>query len=75
MKQIVLLFIPLILTACQACVEDDKLVKLECIPGEKLVCDEYGQEFPNADPVDVVQRAGQCSYGLKTCASVIKPKL
>tara|TARA_R100000995_G_scaffold84810_1_gene64964 strand:+ start:691 stop:1971 length:1281 start_codon:yes stop_codon:yes gene_type:complete len=49
--------------------EEDRLVKLECIPGEKLVCDENGQDFPAADPIDIAQRAGQCSYGLKTCTT------
>ena len=67
MKRLVLFFAPLVLASCQACVEDDKLIKLECIPGEKLVCDEHGQDFPSADPVDIAQRSGQCSYGLKTC--------
>jgi len=47
--------------------EEDRLVKLECVPGEKLVCDEHGQDFPAADPVDIAKRAGQCSYGIKTC--------
>ena len=47
--------------------EEDRLVKLECVPGEKIVCDEHGQDFPNADPIDIAQRSGQCSYGLKTC--------
>ena len=64
MKRQVLFFASLFLTSCQACVEDDKLIKLECIPGDELVCDEYGQDFPSADVDDIAQRAGQCSYGL-----------
>ena len=53
----------LLFVAC----EEDRLIKLECVPGSKIVCDEHGQDFPAADPVDIAQRAGQCSYGIKTC--------
>ena len=60
---------PLILTSCSACIDDEKLIRLECVPGEKLVCDELGQDFPAADPIDVAKRAGQCSYGLRTCTT------
>ena len=49
------------------CSSDEDLVRLECVPGEQIVCDELDQDFPNADPVDIPQRAGQCSYGLRTC--------
>ena len=68
MKRLVLL-LPLILTSCSACIDDEKLIRLECVPGEKLVCDELGQDFPAADPIDVAKRAGQCSYGLRTCTT------
>jgi hypothetical protein len=68
MKRLVLL-LPLILTSCSACIDDEKLIRLECVPGEKLVCDELGQDFPAADPNDVAKRAGQCSYGLRTCTT------
>ena len=69
MKRFVLFLVPLFLTSCSACVETDQLVKLECIPGEKLVCDELGQDFPAANPDEITQRAGQCSYGIKTCST------
>jgi hypothetical protein len=69
MKQWFILFAPLFLTSCSACVETDQLVKLECIPGQKLVCDELGQDFPAANPDEIAQRAGQCSYGIKTCST------
>ena len=49
------------------CSSDEDLVRLECVPGEQIVCNELDQDFPNADPVDIPQRAGQCSYGLRTC--------
>ena len=68
MKRLVLL-LPLTLTSCSACIDDEKLIRLECVPGEKLVCDELGQDFPAADPIDVAKRAGQCSYGLRTCTT------
>ena len=67
MKHQVLFFASLFLASCQACVEDDKLIKLECVPGDELVCDEHGQDFPSADVNDIAQRAGQCSYGKRTC--------
>ena len=68
MERIVSLLFLISLSSCQACVETDQLVKLECIPGEKLVCDEHGENFPSADSVDIAQRAGQCSYGLRKFA-------
>ncbi len=69
MKHLVLFLVPFFITSCSACVETDQLVKLECIPGEKLVCDELGQDFPAVNPDEITQRAGQCSYGLKTCTT------
>ncbi|MAJ03100.1 MAG: hypothetical protein CMP37_04225 [Rickettsiales bacterium] len=67
MKRFVLLFFPLILIACSACTDEDKLVRLECVPGEKMVCDQEGKDYPNAIVDPMPTRAGQCSYGLRTC--------
>jgi len=67
MRRLVLFFVPLFVSACSSCVDQDNLVRLECKPGEKMVCNHEGEEFPNAivDPIPV--QPGQCSYGLKTC--------
>jgi hypothetical protein len=66
MKRFVLFFVPLLMI-CQACIDQEELVRLECTPGDKIVCDEYGIDFPSADPIDIPKRSGQCSYGVKTC--------
>ena len=47
--------------------EEDRLVKLDCVPGDKLVCNEFGQNFPSVDPAEIPERSGQCSYGTRTC--------
>jgi hypothetical protein len=67
MKRLVLFFVPLFLTACSACIDDDELIRLECTPGHLMVCDHLGESFPNAVTNPAPQRPGQCSYGLKTC--------
>ena len=67
MKQLVLFFVPLILTACSACIDDEELVRLECTPGHKMVCNHTGESFPNAVTDPIPKQPGQCAYGLKTC--------
>jgi len=67
MKQLVLFFVPLILTACSACIDDEELVRLECTPGHKMVCNHNGESFPNAVTDPIPKQPGQCAYGLKTC--------
>ena len=69
MKRIVLFLLPIILTACSACVDEDELIRLECIPGQKMVCDLEGENYPNATPDPMPTLAGQCSYGLRDCTS------
>ena len=67
MKRWVFFFVPLILTACQACIEDDQLVPLECSPGTIEVCDHNGQILTSLDPKDPPNKAGICKYGTRTC--------
>jgi len=67
MKRLVLFFVPLILTACSACIDDEELVRLECTPGHQMVCNHTGEAFPNAITDPIPKQPGQCSYGLKTC--------
>jgi len=62
-KRVVGLFLVALLFGC----EEDRLVKLECVLGDKLVCNEFGQNFPAVDPADIPERTGQCSYGTRTC--------
>jgi hypothetical protein len=69
MKRIVLFLLPIILTACSACIDEDELIRLECIPGQKMVCDLEGENYPNATPDPMPTLAGQCSYGLRDCTS------
>ncbi len=69
MKRFIMLLLSIILTACSACIDDDELVKLECIPGEKIVCDLDGENYPNAMTDPIPNLAGQCSYGLRTCTT------
>jgi len=68
MKRLVLFFVPLILMSCQACLEDDQLVPLECRPGQKQVCDHHGAILSSLNPNDIPQKSGVCKYGLRTCS-------
>ena len=68
MKRLVLFFVPLVLMSCQACLEDDQLVPLECRPGQKQVCDHHGAILSSLDPNDIPQKSGVCKYGLRTCS-------
>ena len=63
----VLFYALLMLSSCSACIEQDELVRLECVPGEKMVCDLAGEDYPNAIVDPIPRLAGQCSYGTKTC--------
>ena len=67
MKRFVLLFLSFILTACSACIDDEELVRLECLPGAKQVCTFEGEAIPSLDPDNPPSLSGQCSYGLRTC--------
>ena len=69
MKRIVMCLFLMVLTACSACIEDDELVRLECIPGEKVVCGLEGKNYPNATTNPMPTLVGQCSYGIRTCTS------
>jgi len=62
-KRVVGLFLVALLFGC----EEDRLVKIECVLGAKVVCNEFGQDFPAVDPDDIPERTGQCSYGTRTC--------
>ena len=33
-------------------------LKLECVLGDKLVCNEFGQNFPAVDPAEIPERTG-----------------
>ena len=68
MKRLVLFFVPLILTSCQACLEDDQLVPLECRPGERQLCDHNGAILTSLDPDDPPEKSGICKYGMRTCS-------
>ena len=67
MKRLVLLSLSLILTACSSCIDQEELVKLECLPGDQQVCTIEGEVIPSLDPGNPPTLAGQCSYGLRTC--------
>jgi len=67
MTRLVLLFLPLIMTACSACVDQEELVRLECLPGDRQVCTSTGDPIPSLDPDDPPSLPGQCSYGIRTC--------
>jgi len=68
MRRWVFYFVPLILTACQACLDDDQLVALECSPGTIEVCDHDGKTLTSLDPKDPPEKAGICKYGVRTCS-------
>lgn len=52
---------------CFSCIDQEELIRLECTPGHKIVCNHEGEEFPNAMTDPVPSLPGQCSYGVKTC--------
>ena len=56
------------LASCQACIDDEELVRLECTPGHKMICDHEGENFPNATTETIPPKPGQCSYGVRTCS-------
>ena len=68
MKQFVLLFLCSVATVISSCVDHEELGRLECTPGEKILCNHEGENFPNAGIDPAPDRAGQCSYGLRTCS-------
>jgi len=61
---LILMFVPI---GCTACVEDDELVKLECVPGARQVCDHHGNVHESLNPDNPPSLPGQCAYGYKTC--------
>jgi hypothetical protein len=67
MKKILLFFVAFV-AACSACVDQDELVRLECTPGTKQVCDYHGHVYDSLNPDDVPELPGQCQYGYRTCA-------
>ena len=67
MKRWSLLFVPLYLASCQACLEDDQLVPLECRPGEKQVCDHHGNILDSLNPENIPSLPGECTYGIRSC--------
>ena len=69
MKHICLILVCFIFSSCTACIDDDKLIRLECIPGDQQVCDHHGNVFENHNPNDPPSLPGQCSYGTRTCTT------
>jgi hypothetical protein len=69
MKRWFVFFVSLTLSACSACVEQDELVRLECIPGTKQVCDHHGNIHESLNPDNTPNLPGQCSYGFRTCTT------
>ena len=67
MKRWILYFVPLVLASCQACVEQDELVRLECIPGERQVCDHHGNILTSLNPDSPPSLPGVCTYGTRLC--------
>ena len=67
MKFWVSFFTLLCLTSCQACVEQDQLVKLECTPGERQVCDHHGNILASLNPDNPPSLPGICTYGTRSC--------
>ena len=67
MRRFVLFFVPLVLASCQACVEKDQLVKLECTPGERQICDHHGNILSSFNPDNPPSLPGVCAYGTRTC--------
>tara|TARA_R100000808_G_C2150987_1_gene159916 strand:- start:2944 stop:4203 length:1260 start_codon:yes stop_codon:yes gene_type:complete len=67
MRQISIILSCLILASCQACLDDDQLVALECAPGTIQVCDHNGQILTSLNHRDPPEKAGVCRYGARTC--------
>ena len=67
MERIVSLLFFILLSSCQACLDDDQLVPLECRPGERQLCDHNGAILTSLDPDDPPKKAGRCQYGVRTC--------
>jgi len=61
------IFIVILLVCLGSCLDDNELVRLECVPGDQQVCDNDGEIYPNADTHAPPTRPGQCSYGVRTC--------
>ena len=69
MRRLVLFFLPLILTACSSCIDQDELIRLECRPGDQQVCTPAGEPVPSLDPSNPPTMPGQCKYGIRTCST------
>jgi len=67
MKRALVYLVPLILTSCQACLDEEELVRLDCIPGSIQLCDHNDQIYDSLDPTDPPEKAGICTYGSRTC--------
>ena len=67
MKRLVLSLFPLFLISCQACLEDDQLVPLECRPGERQLCDHHGNILDSLNPDNPPSLPGECTYGIRSC--------
>ena len=64
----VLFYLLLMMTSCQACLDDDRLVPLECRPGETQLCDHDGAILTSLNPDDPPKKSGVCKYGVRTCS-------
>ena len=64
----VLFYLLLMMTSCQACLDDDRLVPLECRPGETQLCDHDGAILTSLNPDDPPKKSGVCKYGMRTCS-------
>ena len=64
----VLFYLLLMMTSCQACLDDDRLVPLECRPGERQLCDHDGAILTSLNPDDPPKKSGVCKYGVRTCS-------
>ncbi len=67
MRSVSLVLSIVFLASCQACIDDEELVRLECTPGHQMVCNHEGENLPNAVTEPIPKQPGQCSYGLRTC--------
>ena len=68
MKRWFLVLVPLVLVGCQACLDDDRLVPLECRPGDQQLCLSDDEILPSLDPNNPPEKAGVCKYGIRTCS-------
>ena len=68
MNRLFYFLLPLFLTSCQACLDDDRLIPLECSPGAQQLCDHSGAILSSLDPADPPKQAGICKYGVRTCS-------